>query len=357
MVQMALESPVYSKKVERFCQEILPQVSRTFALSIRFLPGNLGRAVLCAYLICRIADTVEDDPAASPQTKTHLLDQLLACFESAHLSEHYPAMVRNVTGEAAHLTLVQHTDQVFSLYRSLPPASRKSICHWVTEMVEGMQKFVNLHPNGIRIQTLDEYREYCYYVAGTVGYLLTELWYEHSPSVDRKTYDTLLKTCAAFGEGLQTVNILKDIAWDAEHENSIYIPQQTLLSHGSSHETLLHPEYLPFNHTSIKSLVELAWSDLDQAAEYLLQIPKAAIPIRMFCILPLVFAYGTLRDITGSTAMLHPGGTVKITRAEVKSLIMVSPLTVVSNHGVRWLIAQVRHQPFLLGSKPWKESA
>ena len=48
---------------ERFGREVLPAVSRTFALSIRVLPGTLGRAVLTAYLLCRIADTVEDDDA------------------------------------------------------------------------------------------------------------------------------------------------------------------------------------------------------------------------------------------------------------------------------------------------------
>ncbi|MGH7690424.1 MAG: squalene/phytoene synthase family protein, partial [Gemmatimonadaceae bacterium] len=46
----------------RFSREILPSVSRTFALSIRVLPGQLGAAVNCAYLLCRIADTIEDDP-------------------------------------------------------------------------------------------------------------------------------------------------------------------------------------------------------------------------------------------------------------------------------------------------------
>ena len=44
---------------ERWAGEILPSVSRTFALSIRFLPGTLGRAVTTAYLLCRIADTIE----------------------------------------------------------------------------------------------------------------------------------------------------------------------------------------------------------------------------------------------------------------------------------------------------------
>ena len=35
----------------RFAIAVLPEVSRTFAISIRFLPGMLGRAVLTAYLL------------------------------------------------------------------------------------------------------------------------------------------------------------------------------------------------------------------------------------------------------------------------------------------------------------------
>lgn len=354
MLQATLVSPSDQRQVELFCQEILPQVSRTFALSIRFLPGNLGRAVLCGYLLCRIADTIEDDPVATVETKTQLLDHFLDCFGDAGVSERFPEHVNYLEGDPAHLQLVKNTNLVFVLFRSLPLQSQQTLQHWVTEMVDGMKKFVRVHAHGIRIQTLEEYREYCYYVAGTVGYLLTDLWYEHSPSVDLATYETLGKTCAAFGEGLQTVNILKDIAWDMEHENSIYIPQESLVAHGSSHECLLNPDYLPTNHAAIKSLVELAWLDLDHAAQYILALPKAAIPIRMFCILPLVFAYGTLRDVTHSTAMLHSGGNVKISRAEVKSLIMVGPIAVLSNHLIRWLIEQVRHHPFLLGAKPDK---
>ncbi|ABW28660.1 phytoene/squalene synthase family protein [Acaryochloris marina] len=351
MVQMALESPTDHRQVERFCQEILPQVSRTFALSIRFLPGNLGRAVLCGYLLARIADTIEDDPVATVESKIRLLDKFLACFDDPAQADIFPQVVGTLEGETAHLHLVENTHLVFALFRSLPAKSQQTLQHWITEMVQGMQKFVKLHAQGIRIKTLEEYQEYCYYVAGTVGYLLTDLWFEHSPSVDFATYHTLRQTCAAFGEGLQTVNILKDIAWDAEHENSIYVPQDALESHGSSHEKLLDPEFLTQNHAAITSLVELAWSDLDKAAQYLMEVPRSAIPIRLFCILPLVFAYATLRDITGSTAMLKSGGNIKISRAEVKSLIMVGPFTVLSNFTIRRLIDQVRQQPFLWGNK------
>lgn len=351
MVVTTLEPCLDVKQAERFCQEILPQVSRTFALSIRFLPGNLGKGVLIAYLLCRIADTVEDDPLASVEAKVNLLNQFLQCFDSVENACAYPDKVASVTGEPAHVSLVRHTDLVFVAFRTLPAASQDRIRHWVTEMVVGMQKFVGLYPRGIRIQTLDEYKEYCYYVAGTVGYLLTDLWREHSPSIGETEYQILRKQCAAFGEALQTVNILKDIAWDAEHENSIYVPQQALQAQGSSHQTILNPEYLVQNHAAIKGLVELAWADLDTALEYLVSIPKAAVPIRLFCILPLLFAYATLRDITQSTDMLRSGGNVKISRAEVKSLMVMGPVTVISNHSIRWLVSHIRRKPFILSGK------
>jgi farnesyl-diphosphate farnesyltransferase len=58
----ALSDAVARRDARRFCGLVLPAVSRTFAIGIRVLPGDLGRAVLTSYLICRIADTVEDAP-------------------------------------------------------------------------------------------------------------------------------------------------------------------------------------------------------------------------------------------------------------------------------------------------------
>ena len=45
-----------------FQQQILPHVSRTFALTIPQLPPPLRISVTNAYLLCRIADTIEDEP-------------------------------------------------------------------------------------------------------------------------------------------------------------------------------------------------------------------------------------------------------------------------------------------------------
>ena len=55
---------------EDYQKHILQYVSRTFALTIPQLPADLGRVVSNAYLLCRIADTIEDDNSVdSEQTR------------------------------------------------------------------------------------------------------------------------------------------------------------------------------------------------------------------------------------------------------------------------------------------------
>ena len=49
--------------------EILQYVSRTFALTIPELPDSLQIVISNAYLLCRIADTIEDDKSMSVEKK------------------------------------------------------------------------------------------------------------------------------------------------------------------------------------------------------------------------------------------------------------------------------------------------
>src|SRR5699024_12069588 len=51
---------------------LLDHVSRTFALTIPELPPELAYVVSNAYLLCRIVDTVEDEPALSASQKDDL---------------------------------------------------------------------------------------------------------------------------------------------------------------------------------------------------------------------------------------------------------------------------------------------
>src|SRR4051812_27075596 len=119
------------QRANDFCREILPAVSRTFALSIRLLPGNLGNAVRTAYLICRIADTVEDEPNLLAEEKAELFDTLVRSFDETEAVAQFTARAGALSGDPAHVRLVRNADLVFTAYRELSEESRASVRHWV----------------------------------------------------------------------------------------------------------------------------------------------------------------------------------------------------------------------------------
>ena len=70
---------------EVYQDRILPHVSRTFALTIPQLPPALRTPVTNAYLLCRIADTIEDEPALSAGATLRLLQRFVAVVDGREL--------------------------------------------------------------------------------------------------------------------------------------------------------------------------------------------------------------------------------------------------------------------------------
>src|SRR3954465_628287 len=103
------QAGITKEQANDFCREILPAVSRTFSLSIRLLPGDLGAAVRCAYLICRIADTVEDEPNLTAEAKATLFNLLAACFDDANRVVDFVTAANSVEGDPAHIRLVRNS--------------------------------------------------------------------------------------------------------------------------------------------------------------------------------------------------------------------------------------------------------
>ena len=69
-----------TKKDWKYCEEILPQVSRTFALNIAQLQGDIYKAVLLGYLFFRIADTFEDNTFQNEAQKIRALHDYSEIF-------------------------------------------------------------------------------------------------------------------------------------------------------------------------------------------------------------------------------------------------------------------------------------
>jgi farnesyl-diphosphate farnesyltransferase len=206
---------------------LLQKTSRTFALTIPCLPRPTRDEVGIAYLLFRIIDSFEDGvlwPAARRiETLTHfasLLDR--------------PAQQSRAQAEAwtrepplAHVgyqELLARTPDVLAAFETLRPEARRILRTHVARSAEGMASFVaRAEPDGrLVLQTIDDLRAYCYAVAGIVGEMLTELYVLGRPPLERVAPD-LVRRAAAFGEGLQLVNILKDARPDAA-EGRTFLP-------------------------------------------------------------------------------------------------------------------------------------
>jgi len=66
---------------------ILPGVSRTFALTIPVLPERLARVMTNAYLLCRLADTIEDDVGLDAAQKSVFHERFVAVVKGDEPAE------------------------------------------------------------------------------------------------------------------------------------------------------------------------------------------------------------------------------------------------------------------------------
>src|ERR1700736_6195421 len=114
-----------------FCRHMLPHVSRTFALTVPVLPRPLSAPVCCAYLLCRIADTIEDRQDLSPSGRLKLYDQLCQAFDrEVDFGSLWPPV------EDRHLQdLMVGLPQVMAAWRSLPEGLGGPIRTCVLDMV------------------------------------------------------------------------------------------------------------------------------------------------------------------------------------------------------------------------------
>ena len=204
-------------------QKHLKKVSRTFALTIPLLPSPLDDYISNAYLLCRIADTVEDDPLASPEKKVQWLNEFSSFCRGGFSDEmellrlHKVAMELVKAGAVENeYLLVKDMPNVVMRTVSYNNSIKKILSKGVSILSSGMADSIK----GYSISTLEDVDKYCYYVAGVIGEVLALLFCEYNHSIDRKK---LLSLSVSFGEGLQLTNILKDRYQD-QKRNVSFLP-------------------------------------------------------------------------------------------------------------------------------------
>lgn len=285
-----------------FCREILPKVSRSFALIIPMCPAPIDRALCVAYLLCRVADTIEDEtPKTQEKQQERLYDAFLDALDHPSASEPVAAFLsawpRRPDGEYGRL--LEGTESVLAVYAALDERCRGPIRTCVHDMIAGMRcvRAVNERA-GITFYCADlpGLDQYCHYVAGTVGIMATALFETRwTPEVFTPT-PQWREQGRRLGLGLQMTNIIKDCRVDAAERGVSYIPELFVDVEQGSYQLKTARRAALFAH---------AVAHLDAALEYICAVPSGETGIRAFLLGSHLPAIATL-EAAVSGDEFHP---------------------------------------------------
>ncbi len=309
------------------CYGILPKVSRTFALSIAQLKEPLKGSVCVSYLLCRILDTVEDAPGLATSERWRLMEPVLLHLRNVRAcpSGWGETVARRLEDLSApsDRELLRSARAVLEAFASCGEEDRLAMARWVTEMGKGMVAWSDRMGEGVgvlkRLPSMAALDRYCYYIAGTVGYLLTDLYYIHSPYVDRTLFFRLQSNAEEFGLGLQKVNIVKDLAEDFER-GWCFIPEDALAAAGVSAADFSNPARHEAVYAAVLPVLRTAAAHLERAWAYLSIFPLEEEEIRFFLATSLFFALETLALVAEKPSRLTSPAKLKISRAKVAAL-------------------------------------
>lgn len=330
-----------------FCEDCLVKVSRTFAINIKVLKGNAYKGILLAYLLCRIADTIEDDPFFPTAFKVQKLCEYANLFPPAipyfHEIEDFLTDI-SFTEENDATVLLLNLGRVFNEFVTLPKSMVAVISDHVNEMALGMASFQKKGADRgiIFLEDHIELARYCYFVAGTVGLMITSIFSENSPSITAETRKKLEDRSVSFGLGLQITNIAKDFYGD--HERGwCYVPRSFFIDENIDPvRDTFHDKPEGFVNAH-KRLIKLALTYLDEALLYTLDIPRTLIRYRLFCLWPLFMALESLAKLSGEQN-LFKGEIIKISRNDVTRIVRNTSLGVMSNTALKSMYHRTRNK-------------
>jgi farnesyl-diphosphate farnesyltransferase len=309
--------------------DLLRDVSRSFYLTLRLLPGSIRNQIGLAYLLARATDTIADTGAIPVERRLETLQQLRSRILGDDSRPLSLSEVRAQQSSPAERVLLERIEEALILLRATEPTDRQSIQRVLETITSGqeldLRRFGDASESRIvALKTDAELDDYTYRVAGCVGEFWTRTCFRHLSALPGLSENELIEKGIRFGQGLQLVNILRDLPADLRL-GRCYLPEDELGNLGLRPADLLDP----LNEQRLKPLYDkvLARADahLATAWSYVLDLPRSWVRVRVACALPVLIGVKTLNKLQGAN-VLNPYSRIKVSRQDVKQIMRASIL-------------------------------
>nr|AAV58897.1 squalene synthase [Centella asiatica] len=259
-----------------FCYSMLHKVSRSFGLVIQQLGPQLRDAVCIFYLVLRALDTVEDDTSISTEVKVPILKAF-----HRHI---YDNNWHFSCGTKEYKILMDEFHHVSNAFLELGSGYKEAIEDITMRMGAGMAKFICKE-----VETIDDYDEYCHYVAGLVGLGLSKLF--HASGAEDLASDSLSNSMGLF---LQKTNIIRDYLEDINEipKSRMFWPRKIWNKYVNKLEDLKYEENSVKAVQCLNDMVTNALLHVEDCLKYMSDLRDPAI--FRFCAIPQIMAIGTL---------------------------------------------------------------
>ncbi len=311
---------------------VLRSVSRSFYLSLRFLPKGLRDPLSLAYLLARATDTLADTAEAPFALRTEGLRNLSAAIQGAGSSDAMVPLRESFaplqTNEAER-ALLRRLPELLEWLGRMPIADRDEIRNVLVKINRGqtldLERFdlrtgtsTSTSTSIKAIRTGAELDEYTYLVAGCVGEFWTRLCFAHVKNFSDRSEQEMRELGIRYGQGLQLTNILRD-AGDDLRQGRCYLPADELQSLGvAPGEIVRDPTRVE---PILKTWRQKAGAGIEAGIDYAAAIRNRRV--RFATALPALIGAETL-------ALLREAGPdairrkIKVPRAEIRKLIVSS---------------------------------
>ena len=287
--------------------DLLRDVSRSFYLTLRLLPGSIRDQIGLAYLLARATDTIADTGAISVEQRLEALRELRGRIIADDRRPLVLPELRAQQSSAAERLLLERVDAALGLLRATPPKDRELIRRVLEVITSGqeldLQRFGRASTSEIVALRSDaELEDYTYRVAGCVGEFWTHICFLHLNVPRGLSEEELVSKGIRFGQGLQLVNILRDLPADLR-TGRCYLPEDGLARHGLSPTDLLNSANEQRLRPFYEELLARGEANLATAWEYVLQLPRSWIRVRVACALPVLIGVKTINKLRAGNVL------------------------------------------------------